>query len=84
MGLEVEPLSAGCCGLAGSWGFERGHYEVSMRCGEHGLFPAVRALPDDALVVANGFSCSTQIEHGTGRKRAPPRRGPNLAYGLSP
>ena len=68
MGLEVEPLSAGCCGLAGSWGFERDHYELSMRCGEHGLFPAVRALPDDALVVANGFSCSTQIEHGTGRK----------------
>ena len=76
--------SAGCCGLAGSWGFERDHYELSMRCGEHGLFPAVRALPDDALVVANGFSCSTQIEHGTGRQGAPPRRGPQPAYGLRP
>jgi FAD/FMN-containing dehydrogenase/Fe-S oxidoreductase len=84
MGLEVEPLSAGCCGLAGSWGFERDHYELSMRCGEHGLFPAVRALPADALVVANGFSCSTQIEHGTGRRALHLAEVLHLGYGLQP
>ena len=69
MGVEVETLNAGCCGLAGSWGFESGHYDVSMQCGEQALLPAVRALPPERLVVANGFSCKTQIEQGdTGRR----------------
>src|SRR5438105_696503 len=69
MGVEVETLNAGCCGLAGSWGFEAGHHEVSMQCGEQGLLPKVRELDDDTLVVADGFSCKTQIEEGeTGRK----------------
>jgi FAD/FMN-containing dehydrogenase/Fe-S oxidoreductase len=69
MGVEVETLQAGCCGLAGSWGFEAGHHEVSMQCGEQGLLPKVRDLPEDTLVVADGFSCKTQIEEGeTGRK----------------
>jgi Fe-S oxidoreductase len=68
MGLDVEPLSAGCCGLAGSWGFEAGHYDMSMACGELGLFPRVREAGPDTLVVANGFSCQTQIAAGTGRR----------------
>jgi FAD/FMN-containing dehydrogenase/Fe-S oxidoreductase len=62
MGLEVEPVSGGCCGLAGSWGFERGHYDVSMSSGELALLPAVRKANDDTIVVANGFSCQTQVQ----------------------
>ncbi len=69
MGVEVETLNAGCCGLAGSWGFEAGHHEVSMQCGEQGLLPKVRELDSDTIVVADGFSCKTQIEEGeTGRR----------------
>jgi Fe-S oxidoreductase len=69
MGLEVTRASGGCCGLAGSWGFEAGHHELSMRCGEEGIFPAVRNAPPDTVIVADGFSCRTQIEQGgTGRK----------------
>ncbi len=69
MGVEVETLSAGCCGLAGSWGFEAAHYDVSMTCGEQGLLPRVRELEQETLVVADGFSCKTQIEQGdTGRR----------------
>jgi FAD/FMN-containing dehydrogenase/Fe-S oxidoreductase len=68
MGVEVETPDAGCCGLAGSFGFEAEHYDISMACGERVLLPAVREAPEDALVVADGFSCRTQIEHGTGRR----------------
>ena len=69
MGLDVRPLSGGCCGLAGSWGFEQGKYDISMDCGEQALLPAVRAAGQDTLVVANGFSCKTQIaDAGTGRR----------------
>lgn len=64
MGVEPETLQAGCCGLAGSWGFEASHYDVSLTAGEQGLLPKVRGLPDEQLVVANGFSCRTQIEQG--------------------
>ena len=69
MGVEVETLQAGCCGLAGSWGFEAGHHEVSMVVGEQGLLPKVRELDPETIVVADGFSCKTQIEQGnTGRR----------------
>jgi FAD/FMN-containing dehydrogenase/Fe-S oxidoreductase len=69
MGIEVETLNAGCCGLAGSWGFEAGHHELSVQIGEQGLLPKVRELDDETMVVADGFSCKTQIEEGeTGRK----------------
>lgn len=60
MGIDVESVSGGCCGLAGSFGFEEGKYQLSMDCGEQALFPAVRSDPD-AMVVANGFSCQTQL-----------------------
>jgi hypothetical protein len=61
-------VTGGCCGLAGSWGFEGGHYDVSMACGDHAVLPAVRKADADTLVVADGFSCRTQIEHGAGRR----------------
>jgi FAD/FMN-containing dehydrogenase/Fe-S oxidoreductase len=69
MGLEVEQASGGCCGLAGSWGFEQGKHDISMACGEQGLLPAVRTAADETVIVANGFSCTTQVEQaGTGRR----------------
>ncbi|MDK1342338.1 hypothetical protein QNO09_03210 [Streptomyces sp. 378] len=69
MGLTVRNLQGGCCGLAGSWGFEDGKYDISMDCGEQALLPAVRDADDDCLVVADGFSCKTQIKDaGTGRQ----------------
>ncbi|MFC8871550.1 FAD-binding and (Fe-S)-binding domain-containing protein [Streptomyces sp. NPDC057148] len=60
-GLTGE-LSGGCCGLAGNFGFEDGHYEVSVACAEDQLLPAVREAPDGAVVLADGFSCRTQLE----------------------
>jgi Fe-S oxidoreductase len=68
-GVDAEKLDAGCCGLAGNFGFESEHYDVSMACAEDKLLPAVRAADPDTLVLADGFSCRTQIEQaGTGRK----------------
>jgi Fe-S oxidoreductase len=63
-GYDVRTLDAGCCGMAGSFGFE--HYDVSMKVGERMLFPAVNAAPS-AVVAASGFSCRHQIADGTGR-----------------
>jgi Fe-S oxidoreductase len=70
MGAEVEELDAGCCGMAGGWGYERGHYDVSIACGERVLLPKLREAPVDALVVADGFSCRSQIEQGRAGRRA--------------
>jgi Fe-S oxidoreductase len=68
MELDCEIPDAGCCGLAGSFGFEAGEkYEVSMRVGERVLFPKVREASGETLIVADGFSCRTQIEQGAGR-----------------
>ncbi|MDX3320982.1 FAD-binding and (Fe-S)-binding domain-containing protein [Streptomyces sp. ME03-5684b] len=64
-GLTGE-LSGGCCGLAGNFGFEDGHYEVSAACAEDQLLPAVREAPDGAVVLADGFSCRTQLEQLAG------------------
>ncbi|MFF1279824.1 FAD-binding and (Fe-S)-binding domain-containing protein [Streptomyces sp. NPDC058299] len=67
--LDPEVLDEGCCGLAGNFGFEHGHREVSMAVAEQGVLPAVRAAAPDSLVLADGFSCRTQIEQGgTGRR----------------
>ena len=66
--LDADVLDEGCCGLAGNFGFERGHHEVSMAVAEHGVLPAVRDAAPDSLLLADGFSCRTQIEQGgTGR-----------------
>lgn len=67
-GLEFEILDSGCCGMAGSFGYEKGHYEVSQASGERVLFPAVRAAED--LVVAPGFSCRSQIKDFCDGRRA--------------
>jgi Fe-S oxidoreductase len=67
MGLEAEVLDSGCCGLAGSFGFEREKYPVAQAAGERVLFPAVRSAPEGALILADGFSCREQIRHGTSR-----------------
>ncbi|MFB8777045.1 FAD-binding and (Fe-S)-binding domain-containing protein [Streptomyces broussonetiae] len=64
-GLTGE-LSGGCCGLAGNFGFEKGHYEVSAACAEEQLLPAVRQAPAEAVVLADGYSCRTQLEQLAG------------------
>ncbi|MDT9697057.1 FAD-binding and (Fe-S)-binding domain-containing protein [Streptomyces sp. P17] len=59
-------LSGGCCGLAGNFGFEKGHFEVSAACAEEQLLPSVRQAPEGALILADGFSCRTQLEQLAG------------------
>ena len=73
MGVEVDSPDAGCCGMAGAFGFEKGKYEVSMAVGERVLLPAVRSASEDTLILADGFSCREQIAQGT------PRRALHLA-----
>ncbi len=68
MGLDVQLPDTGCCGMAGSFGFESAHYEVSKACGERALFPEIEAQPDGTLLLADGFSCREQIRQGTGRE----------------
>ncbi|MFE1327685.1 FAD-binding and (Fe-S)-binding domain-containing protein [Streptomyces sp. NPDC058741] len=80
-GVDADVLDAGCCGLAGNFGFEKGHYDVSMACAEAGLLPAVRDADDATLVLADGFSCRTQVDQaGTGR--SPLHLAEVLAAGL--
>jgi FAD/FMN-containing dehydrogenase/Fe-S oxidoreductase len=67
-GLDVTMLDAGCCGMAGAFGFERHHFEVSRAVGERVLLPAVRAASADTYIVTNGFSCREQITQLTGRR----------------
>jgi Fe-S oxidoreductase len=68
MGAEVDSLDSGCCGMAGSFGFEADHYRVSQQVGELVLLPAVRGAAADTLVVADGFSCREQIAQATERR----------------
>jgi Fe-S oxidoreductase len=68
LGMEVDLPAEGCCGMAGSFGFDRSHLDVSLAIGERELLPAVRAASEETLVVANGFSCREQIRQGTGRR----------------
>jgi FAD/FMN-containing dehydrogenase/Fe-S oxidoreductase len=67
MGLEFEEPQKTCCGMAGSFGYEKDKYELSMQIAELGLFPAIRRAPVSWYIVADGFSCRTQIKDGTGR-----------------
>ncbi len=71
-GAEVVDLDAGCCGMAGSFGYEVEHYEVSRLVGEQRLLPAIRQAGPEAVVVAPGFSCRLQIQHFTGRTAVHP------------
>ena len=67
LAYTVEEIDSGCCGMAGSFGYEKEHYDVSIAIGNRRLFPAVEKNPD-AIVVAPGISCRQQVEHATGRK----------------
>lgn len=66
--FTVKTIPSGCCGMAGSFGYEAEHYEVSMQVGEQVLFPRVRAAQTNEIIVASGTSCRHQIADGTGRK----------------
>jgi Fe-S oxidoreductase len=68
LGLDCEILDSGCCGMAGSFGYEHEHYDISMKIGERRLLPAARRAPKDALLVADGFSCKTQVSSATDRR----------------
>ena len=68
MGLDFHSLDSGCCGMAGSFGFEKGKYDVSLQIGELVLLPAVRAAAEETLIVADGFSCREQIAQTTERR----------------
>ena len=65
LGLDFQVLDSGCCGMAGAFGFEKDHYDVSMKVGERVLLPAVRNANKDTLIVADGFSCREQIAQST-------------------
>lgn len=71
-GLDVTESGAGCCGVAGAFGYETEHYDVSLAIAEDRLAPAVRATPEETVVVAAGTSCREQIEHTTGRRALHP------------
>ncbi|MFC4223942.1 FAD-binding and (Fe-S)-binding domain-containing protein [Lysinibacter cavernae] len=66
VGVCNDVVGAGCCGLAGNFGFEPGHFEISQTLAERELFPKIRGRADDTLVLADGFSCRTQVSQGTG------------------
>jgi FAD/FMN-containing dehydrogenase/Fe-S oxidoreductase len=68
LGLETSVPWEGCCGMAGSFGFESDHYAISQQIGELGLLPAVRQAPQDTLIIADGFSCREQISQGSKRR----------------
>jgi FAD/FMN-containing dehydrogenase/Fe-S oxidoreductase len=69
---EVQLIPSGCCGMAGSFGYEAEHYDVSMQIGELVLFPTVRQQPSEVIIAASGTSCRHQIKDGTGRKALHP------------
>ncbi|MBW8485895.1 FAD-binding and (Fe-S)-binding domain-containing protein [Actinomadura parmotrematis] len=68
LGVDPDVVAAGCCGLAGNFGFEPGHWDVSQACADRELYPKVNAAGPDDLVLADGFSCRTQIAQGTERR----------------
>ncbi|MDQ6912261.1 MAG: FAD-binding protein [Verrucomicrobiota bacterium] len=67
MGVDYEMPDTGCCGMAGAFGFEKEHYDISIKCGERVLLPAVRNAAEDTLLIADGFSCREQVRQTTDR-----------------
>jgi Fe-S oxidoreductase len=67
MGIDFQTPAPGCCGMAGSFGFEQDKYQTSLAIGELELLPAVRKASSDCLIIANGFSCREQIRQTTNR-----------------
>ena len=80
-GVEVVELDAGCCGMAGSFGFESEHYDLSMAIGGDRLFPAIGREPADTVVAATGVSCRQQIRHGTAAGRSASARAGSRGSG---
>jgi Fe-S oxidoreductase len=68
MGVDLQSVDSGCCGMAGPFGFERDKFEVSQAVGERVLLPAVRGTDSETLIVSDGFSCREQILQATGRQ----------------
>jgi Fe-S oxidoreductase len=68
MGVDLQPVDSGCCGMAGAFGFARENYAISQALGERVLLPAVRQASPETLVVSDGFSCREQIRQATGRR----------------
>lgn len=68
LGVELDVLESGCCGVAGAFGYEKHHYDVSMAAGERVLLPAVRSADARTLIVTDGFSCRSQVSHATERR----------------
>jgi FAD/FMN-containing dehydrogenase/Fe-S oxidoreductase len=68
MGLDYQWLDDGCCGMAGSFGFERGKYDISVAIGEQGILPAARTADETTLIISDGFSCREQVSQTTGRR----------------
>jgi Fe-S oxidoreductase len=68
LGVDVREVDSGCCGMAGSFGHEAEHHEISQMIGARRLFPAVQECSDDTIIVADGFSCRHQVADATGRK----------------
>jgi FAD/FMN-containing dehydrogenase/Fe-S oxidoreductase len=66
LGVDYDMPDTGCCGMAGAFGFEKEHYDISIKCAERILFPAVRKSNRDGFIIADGFSCREQIKQGTG------------------
>jgi len=66
-GITAKEIQSGCCGMAGSFGYTKDHYDISMDIGNAQLFPAVKKLSDKTTIISEGFSCREQILHGTGR-----------------
>ncbi|MFL6114073.1 MAG: FAD-binding oxidoreductase, partial [Catenulispora sp.] len=81
-GAEVERINSGCCGLAGNFGFEPGHLDVSVGCAERVMLPAIRAADPGTIVLADGFSCRTQIEQLDSGGRSALHLAEVLAAGL--
>jgi Fe-S oxidoreductase len=71
-GYRVELIPSGCCGMAGSFGYEKEHYETSMQIGELVLFPTIRKQSDEVIIAAAGTSCRHQIKDGVARKALHP------------
>jgi FAD/FMN-containing dehydrogenase/Fe-S oxidoreductase len=84
LGIDAEVLDSGCCGLAGNFGFEKGHYEVSMAAAERVLLPAVRAADADVEMLADGFSCRTQLRQAGTREPVHLAQLAAQALGLRP
>jgi Fe-S oxidoreductase len=84
IGLDLTHPDSGCCGMAGAFGFERKHYDLSMKIGERMLLPMVREANADTLIIADGFSCREQIEQATGRATLHFAEVLKLAYDAQP